>query len=128
MENLLTLNFLTVAIAVSAFVYTNMLTDTGMILHNLNNRLDSLIVGKYRWLYTILIGCQFCVAGQWALWYYLYFIFFKIHGCYELEIHIWFIMQTIFITKVVTFVYYAMHKPANKPEAPASLPTIKTAK
>lgn len=104
MENLILLNFLTLAIAVSAFTYTNILTDTGMILENVNKWLDKRIYGRFRWFYTILIGCQFCVGGQWALWYFIYFTFK--HGGYAWELHIWFIMQTIFVTKIVTWLYY----------------------
>lgn len=132
MENLILLNFLTLAIAVSAFTYTNILTDSGMVLHSINKWLERSITGRFRWIYTILIGCQFCVAGQWALWYYLYFIFIKdtthaiAHAKYEFELHVWFVMQTIFIVKVVTFIYYAMddhNRPQPKKEEPVKLPS-----
>jgi hypothetical protein len=123
MEHLILLNFLTVAVAISAFTYSSILTDRGMLLHGLNNRLDEAITGRFRWVYKILIGCQFCVAGQWALWYFIYFSF--THGSYFIELHIWFIMQTIFLTKVVTYIYYKMeHKSPAPREEIVQLPAF----
>lgn len=102
MENLLFLNWLTLAIAISAFVFSNMLTDNGMIFHDLFEWLEERLP---EWIFKPLIGCQYCVAGQWSLWFFTWFAIFRAND-YELYLHIWFIMQTIFITKIVTEFYY----------------------
>lgn len=102
MENLLFLNWLTLAIAISAFVFSNMLTDNGMIFHDLFEWLEERLP---EWIFKPLIGCQYCVAGQWSLWFFIWFAMFRAND-YELYLHIWFIMQTIFITKIVTEFYY----------------------
>lgn len=102
MENLIFLNWLTLAIAISAFVFSNMLTDNGQILHNLSETLEEKLP---EWIFKPLIGCQYCVAGQWALWFFLYYSIFESHE-YKFYLHIWFILQTIFITKIVTEFYY----------------------
>lgn len=96
------LNWLTLAIAISAFVFTNMLTDNGQILYHVSEKLEEKLP---EWLFKPLIGCQYCVAGQWALWFFLYYSFFMA-GTYAFHIHIWFIMQSIFITKIITEFYY----------------------
>lgn len=102
MENLLLLNWLTLAIAISAFVFSNMLTDNGMIFHDLFEWLEEKLP---EWIFKPLIGCQYCVSGQWSLWFFIWFAIFRAND-YELYLHIWFIMQTIFVTKIVTEFYY----------------------
>lgn len=103
MENLLIyLFFWSYAVAISAFVFSNMLTAQGQILHNLSETLEEKLP---EWLFKPLIGCQYCVAGQWALWFFIYLSVFKFNS-YELPVHIWFVMQTIFITKIITEFYY----------------------
>lgn len=99
--DILILNWHTLAIAISAFVFSNILTDTGMILHQVSEDLEEKLPS---WLYKPLIGCQYCVAGQWSLWFFIYYCF-DINQ-YGLHLHIWFIMQTIFITKIITEFYY----------------------
>lgn len=103
------LNFLTWAIAVSAFTYSNILTEPGMILYGVHSYLDNKLVGAYRWIFDVIIHCQFCISGQWALWGYIYL---KIDNSafYNPFTHIWFIMQTIFMAKVITWLYYTVFK------------------
>lgn len=65
-----------VLIAVFAFVYTNLLTDEKQIFNGLYNWLESRLIdkktGKTHWLFYVTIGCEKCVAGQLALWIFLY--------------------------------------------------------
>lgn len=100
------LNFLTWAIAVSAFTYSNILTEPGMILFEIHSWLDDQLIGRWHWVFKILIHCQYCVAGQWALWYYIIYY----HSNYHFFTHVWFILQTIFIAKVITWLYYTVFK------------------
>lgn len=100
------LNFLTWAIAVSAFTYSNILTEGDMILAPVWSWVDERFVGRQRWIFQVLINCQFCISGQWALWYYLIYY----HSHYDFFTHVWFILQTIFMAKVVTWLYYTVFK------------------
>lgn len=107
------LNFLTWAIAVSAFTYSNILTEPGMILEPIHVYLDDKLVGNNRWIFQMLINCQFCVSGQWALLYYLIYCFkgYPESGHhYDFFTHLWFILQTIFMAKVITWLYYTVFK------------------
>lgn len=97
------LNWLTVAIAVSAFTYSNMLTAPGQILNQLSDYLERKLP---EWLYKPLIGCQYCVSGQWALWFYFYVCFIEKELSYHWWLHLWVIMQTIFVAKIITYLYY----------------------
>lgn len=107
--DLLFLNWLTLAIAISAFVYSNMLTENGMIFHGLFEYLEERLP---EWIFKPLIGCQYCVSGQWSLWFFLYYGIFEVSD-YVFYIHIWFILQTIFVTKIVTEIYYRVLEPKN---------------
>ena len=49
------------------------------------------------WLCEPLGGCEYCVAGQLALWYYLY----KNWHEYDIIEHILFITLTIFIVEII---------------------------
>ena len=103
------LNFLTWAIAVSAFTYSNILTEGDMLLAGFWSWADDRFIGKQRWIFQVLINCQFCISGQWALWYYLISILLR-SGNYDFFTHIWFILQTIFMAKVITWLYYTVFK------------------
>jgi hypothetical protein len=102
------LNFLTWAIAVSAFTYSNILTEEGMLLYGFHGWAENRFYGPFRWVFQILINCQFCISGQWALWYYLIYALHR--SDYDLFTHVWFILQTIFIAKVITWLYYTVFK------------------
>lgn len=101
--NLILLNWLTLAIALSAFVYSNILTEPGQIL---NQAFDFLERHLPEWLFKPLMGCQYCVCGQWALWFYFYMCFIEHGAKYHWWLHLWFIMQTIFIQKIITYLYF----------------------
>lgn len=100
---ILFLNWATVAIAISAFVYSIILTDNGQILNGIADYLERKLP---EWLYKPLIGCQYCVSGQWALWFYFYVCFVEQRFNYVWWLHIWLIMQTIFIVKIITYFYF----------------------
>lgn len=107
------LNFLTWAIAVSAFTYSNILTEGDMILAPFWEWADNRFVGGQRWIFQVLINCQFCISGQWALWYYIIYCIkdYPNHmHPYSWFVHMWFILQTIFMAKVVTWLYYTVFK------------------
>lgn len=101
---MLTLFFITFIIAIAAFTYSVILTEDGHILH----RLESNLYHKLpEWLYKPLIGCQYCVAGQWALWYYL-MLFWADLTPYRLDVHIFFVLVTIYWVRPVSYLYEKM--------------------
>ena len=63
-----------IVISIVAFVYSTILTDSGMILDKYKGFLYGKI-GKYPMLFKALVGCAYCVSGQIALWYNLYLVF-----------------------------------------------------
>ena len=71
---------LTWALAIVAYIYTIVLTDTGMLLawwrHFWLMRFRKR-GGEDNPLFKIIVGCEYCVAGQWALWAYVYLSIFK---------------------------------------------------
>ena len=81
-----------ILLAIAAWVYVHLLLKEGMVLSWFNNVLDRLP----EWLSEPLGGCEYCVAGQMALWYYLY----KMES-YNLVEHILFITLTIFIVEII---------------------------
>src|SRR3982750_423059 len=99
---ILLLNWLTFAVALSAFTYSVILTEQGQILYPVSLFLEDHLP---EWLYKPLIGCQYCVSGQWALWFYFYITLCQNEVNYLIWLHLWFICQTIFITKIITYFY-----------------------
>lgn len=88
----LKLYLLTVAIAVVAYVYAEFLTSHGMLLFGFRGWLYRKFKakgGEDYWLFKILVGCAYCVAGQWALWAYLYLVFTKPDLFYINEYSVW---------------------------------------
>lgn len=94
-------------IALAAYVYTNILTDTNQIFNGLYNWLDEKLnnpeTGEKHWLFMVLIYCEKCVGGQMALWIYLFYNwkiytvdFFTTFIC-----HIFFITFTILSATVI---------------------------
>lgn len=80
-----------------------------MLLYDLHKWGDDYFTGKKRWVFQVIINCQFCISGQWALWYYFYYTLIISHH-YDFFTHVWFMLQTIFIAKVVTWFYYTIMK------------------
>ena len=64
-------------IAIIAFTYSYLLTRPNALFCGLYNFLDIKLNAKRdglgpHWLFMILIHCEKCIAGQAALWIYLY--------------------------------------------------------
>lgn len=86
------------AVGYIAFVYSCMLTEDDMVLsrwHSLWQRLENT---RLEWLFKIIIGCERCVAGQWALWSYL-IIYYRDYAAADLFFH------TLFITAAIGAAY-----------------------
>lgn len=93
MQDVLIYIFAPLMIAITAWTVGNVLTDEGMILNGLYNYL-----GKHLplWIWKPLIGCSYCMGGQWALWAYLFL--FE----YNFFLHVYFICATIFLIELLT--------------------------
>jgi hypothetical protein len=89
------------AVAIVAYVYSQVLTEPGMIFNRLYNALDRTLP---EWLFRPLIGCMYCVAGQMALWYYLSLSVALSHIPYDLFGHIFFICLSVFL---ISFIHKA---------------------
>lgn len=81
-----------VFISVLAWVYVNILTEPGMIL----GWWKRLFMGAPEWIKNPVVGCGYCVVGQWALWYYL----IKFWNEYNFLEHIFFVGSGIFLIEV----------------------------
>ena len=106
----LKLYILTWVIAVCGYTYVNILTDTNMILSPwrlfLFKKLNNCDGGaEDNWLFKILVGCAYCVSGQWSLWAYLFIsifgsdLFDKIE--YNPFIHAVVVMVTVFNVAII---------------------------
>ena len=86
--------------AVVGYVYSEILTDTGMILHGLRNWSES---NLKRWLYKPLIGCFKCVIGQLSLWVYM----ITQWSSYSLTEHVFTVCASILIASFIDKLYYS---------------------
>ena len=100
--NILFLNWLSVSIAISAFTFSMILTQPGHLLNRVHDFLEEKLP---EYIFKPLIGCQYCVSGQWALWFYFYLSFTQKDFDYFWWLHIWLIMQTIFMEYIITYLY-----------------------
>ena len=87
--------FFVVAIAV---VYTEVLTDTGMILGWWSKFLHNHI--KKEWILKPLIDCVYCFGGQLALW-----SGFFIWNDYKLLTHFLFIVTVLFTIHIYKLIW-----------------------
>lgn len=94
-------------LAIGAFAFSNILTMPDHILGPVSAWAERVFP---EWLYKPLIGCQYCVAGQWALWYYFALAFIAHDITYRVDIHFLFILVTIFLEVPITFIYYKAFK------------------
>jgi hypothetical protein len=97
---LIDLHLTAFAIVIIAFVYSYVLTRPYMILGDAYGWMEERLP---QWLFFPLIGCEKCVAGQMALWYYIYYSF-AINSYSPLQ-HIYFICITIFIIPFIKGLY-----------------------
>lgn len=102
---ILKLYLLSWAISVVAFTYSEILTDHGMILYKWRGILFMLFKNEDHFIFKILVGCAYCVSGQWMLWIYLYLCIFgnELFGVldYDLIMHIALISITVFNTAII---------------------------
>lgn len=89
------------AVAVVAYVYSQVLTDSGMLLNRVYNWSERTLPG---WLFKPVIGCYHCVSGQMAFWYYLIIAIALNRFQYDPFQHILFICLTIFL---ISFIHKA---------------------
>lgn len=100
---------LSLLIALCAFTYSVILTQPKMIFYPLYKFLSNKFVKeeptgqKEHWFFKIIIHCEKCVAGQWALWVYLYLhLWDYISTPIEtLSNHAAFVLITIFIITII---------------------------
>ena len=85
-------------LAIAAFTYSEILTEPDMILSYPYQWAERLP----QWLFKLLIDCSKCVAGQWALWLFPFYISTQ----YDAIVHAWFVLQCIFNTVIVRAIYY----------------------
>jgi hypothetical protein len=106
-----------ILIAIFAFVYTNILIDTGEILewwssfwYNVFDNEGRLSKGDgYHPLYKGFIQCEKCVAGQLALWSFLILNFdIYLYASWSFLLilqHALFITLSIFLSTIVKLIY-----------------------
>lgn len=94
-------------IAVTAVVYSYVLTKPGEIFGGLYGKLYRLFNDVRQWtgegdhpLFKMLIGCFKCVAGQWAFWIYLLYAWSS-YTWWTIIPHILFVGLTIFLSLIV---------------------------
>lgn len=115
LDTLIFFVFCALMVAIGAFVYSNLLTGTGEILGGIYGRLDIVFKTDQRAaegkpihpLFKMLIQCEKCVAGQWALWSFL-IVNWNLYarGYYLLLlVHLAFIFLSIFLTLIVKSFY-----------------------
>lgn len=107
MYQLLLFPLLSSVLSIGAFTFSNILTQPEHLLGKVTAWLEDHLP---EYIYKPLIGCQYCVAGQWALWYYIILAFVTKEVSYRLDIHILFILFTIFLEEPITFIYYKIFK------------------
>jgi len=81
-----------------AWVFVIILIDEGMIFgkwYDLLNKLPD-------WIAKPLGKCEYCLSGQLALWYYLFYAWWD----YNLFWHIGFISIAILTTKMINVIVY----------------------
>lgn len=98
----LSLYILSLKIAIVAYIYSDVLTEPGMIFNGLFHLLNRLP----EWLFKPLIGCYKCVAGQMALWCYVPIYYSTTSSVLHCAgNHIFFVSLTIFLTWIINKVY-----------------------
>lgn len=109
------LSFFALKVAIVAYIYSDVLTEPGMILNSLYVKLDTWYVNECtgkkmipEWLFKPLIGCYKCVSGQMALWSFFVVNFseyMNIKSIFELSVlignHLFFIMLTILLSCLI---------------------------
>lgn len=102
MDQIPALILLSSFLSIGAFVFSQILTSPEHILGALDAWLERNLPED---LYKPVIGCQYCVAGQWALWEYLALSFITREIHYRPDVHILFILFCIFLEEPITYLY-----------------------
>lgn len=102
---------LAILIAIFAFVYSSLLTKPNQLFNSLYNKLYDVFKNDQRKeagmglhpLFMVLIHCEKCIAGQAALWLYIYFngIGYFFWPIETLINHILFVTFTILIADIL---------------------------
>jgi hypothetical protein len=98
---ILSVHIFSVMIAVVAFIYSDVLTESGMILNGLFRAAEQTLPS---YIFKPLIGCFKCVAGQIALWFYL--INADDFGFFQL---VYMICLTILFSQLICRLYRGSH-------------------
>lgn len=115
MITIITIFLFSIAVGVTAVVYSIICTMPGMIFSKwLQYALNRFPV----WLHKPLISCQNCVAGQMGFWLYIY-LCIKTDFSYDLPAHLWFASQCIFNAFVISHFISKLY------ELPKSAPYVK---
>lgn len=101
-SQLLTLLILAPIVAIGAVCLSCLLTKPEMIFGGLDFWISQ---HAPEWIYKPLIGCQYCVGGQWFLWLYI-LLSFRGAVTYYPELHVLFTLLTIFLVAPVTKFYF----------------------
>ena len=111
----MTINFflLSFLISITAFVYSNILTQPTELLSSAYRYLDTLFQNDKRYcngldmhpIFKMIIGCEKCVSGQMALWIFLFFNYKNYFELSTLIYHVLFIGLTIFTTTIIKSIY-----------------------
>jgi len=89
-----------IIVGIIAWVFVFILIEPDMIFFKWNKVLDRLPL----WLHKPLGRCEYCLAGQLALWYYL--IHECLDGTYNVIMHIAFISIAIFTVRIINKYIY----------------------
>jgi hypothetical protein len=112
-------------IALAAMCYSYILTEPNAILNGVYKKLYKLFRTDEREeaglpihpLFMVLIYCEKCVAGQWALWLFFWYAWpLYVHEfCFLLVLkHIFFILFTIILAGTSKNIYIIINNQANK--------------
>ena len=93
-------------IAIFAMAYCWILTDPDMLLERPYVWMKGKLEGKYDWLWNPIWGCPKCVAGQIALWTFIYYRWDN----YDPVAHMIFTGVTIFLTRELVLYYIKQAK------------------
>jgi hypothetical protein len=120
-ETLFFFVFCALMVAIGAFVFSNILTGNGEVFGGLYGLLDRVFKTDERAsqgkgihpLFKMLMQCEKCVAGQWALWSFMIVNWNLYSRGYLILIfvHLAFIFLSIFLTLVVKAFYIKHIKP-----------------
>lgn len=99
---IVSLHFFSVVFAVIGFVYSQVLTEGGMIFNGLWTFLEK---HTPAWLFKPIIDCYKCVCGQIALWTGFYFVNYSRPVIEIISLHVYFICLTILISILINELY-----------------------